>query len=410
MNPTHDRSNPTPRSGRRHDIDALRVIATLALIVFHTARAFDTEPWHVKNDQLTLGMDILVTFMSVWHMPLFFTLAGMSAYFSLRKRHVGDYVNERVTRLLIPFSFGILLIIPPQVYVERINSAMMWRQSPIDFSGSYLEFFPQFFRGIYPEGNFSWHHLWFIAYLFLFSILLLPIFRFLLINHPADHDTWIHRVETFLSKGHRILYLALPIALIETSLSGLFPGPQNFVNDLTNVLRSMTLMVYGFSIAKNPALREAVRRNMLSALLVAGITTIIISIVLLQDGWPVPYSGLYFVLFPVWSVCRWAWIVGLLSIGDRYLATKNNWIGRLSEISFPFYILHQTVIVVIAHFVLPWKSGVIVKFTTIAAASLVITWLISIAVTWSPMTRFMFGIKRSHKSSTSRVASQSHAS
>src|SRR5690606_21241489 len=119
------------------------------------ARVFDQTPWHVKNDVLTKGMDILVVFMNNWHMPLFFLLAGAGMFYALRHRSSSDFVNERVLRLLIPFSVGMALIIPPQVYIERIHQSP-FRQSPIDFDGSFFAFYPTFFtQGAYPEGNLS---------------------------------------------------------------------------------------------------------------------------------------------------------------------------------------------------------------------------------------------------------------
>jgi glucan biosynthesis protein C len=68
-----------------------------------------------------------------------------------------------------------LLVIPPQVYFERIGTWMPRRMRPIDFHGSFIEFYPHIFDGVYPNGNFSWHHLWFLVYLFMFSLVALPL-------------------------------------------------------------------------------------------------------------------------------------------------------------------------------------------------------------------------------------------
>ena len=71
------------------------------------------------------------------------------------------------------------VVIVPQVYVERISVGMPDRLSPRDFDGSYLAFYPHYFEGVYPQGNFSWHHLWFLAYLLVFSLAALPLFLYL---------------------------------------------------------------------------------------------------------------------------------------------------------------------------------------------------------------------------------------
>lgn len=196
------------------------MLATLLLIVFHTARAFDQSPWHIKNDVLTMEMDVLVTFIANWHMPLLFLLAGSSGYYALQRRSASAYLSERVQRLLIPLSFGILLIIPPQVYVERIGTSLV-RQSPLDFDGSYWSFYPTFFtQGVYPQGNFSWHHLWFLGYLFVFSALLLPTMRHWL--HPGRRH--VERFAAMMSCGHRIFLLAVPLIVIQVALIRYFPG------------------------------------------------------------------------------------------------------------------------------------------------------------------------------------------
>ncbi|MBR7551132.1 hypothetical protein KC220_21580, partial [Mycobacterium tuberculosis] len=95
---------------------------------------------------------------------------------SLQHRSPGRFAAERFSRIFVPLVFGILLVVPPQVYVERISIGMPGRDSPIDWSGSYLDFYPTFFTSCcYNHGNFSWHHLWFLTYLFVYSLLLLPV-------------------------------------------------------------------------------------------------------------------------------------------------------------------------------------------------------------------------------------------
>ncbi len=119
---------------RRYDIDWLRILAMVAVFLFHCARYFDHEGWHVKNPVLDSGMSLFIAFVVIWIMPLFFILSAISASFSL-KRHSGlQFVKSRATRLLIPLIVGMLTHISIQVYIERV--------SHFQFDGSFFSFYP----------------------------------------------------------------------------------------------------------------------------------------------------------------------------------------------------------------------------------------------------------------------------
>ncbi|MBM3149512.1 MAG: acyltransferase, partial [Chloroflexi bacterium] len=163
-------------NARRYDLDWVRVIAMLMLLLFHSGRFFDFDPWHLKNVETGLAFAAYNHFFNYWGMQLFFLVAGAAVWFSLGTRKTGPFVKERVLRILVPLLFGILLVVPPQVYLERIYEGQ--------FSGSFFQFYPHFFEGTYSgsyagSGNFSWHHLWFLAYLFTFTLLALPLFLWL---------------------------------------------------------------------------------------------------------------------------------------------------------------------------------------------------------------------------------------
>jgi glucan biosynthesis protein C len=100
---------------RKHYIDWLRNLGILYLFPFHTARLFDSmEPNYIKGET-SLLCDLLIQ-ASMWFMPLLFLISGMSTYYSLKKRSNRQYIRERISRLLVPFIFGLLFIVPPQAY------------------------------------------------------------------------------------------------------------------------------------------------------------------------------------------------------------------------------------------------------------------------------------------------------
>jgi surface polysaccharide O-acyltransferase-like enzyme len=134
---------------RNYAIDWLRVFAMFTVFLFHCARFFDRQDWHVKNPQSDTIITFIVLFLAQWIMPLFFILSGISSYYSLGFRKAGEYVRGRFKRLMIPLIFGIFVLIPPQVYFERISHSQ--------FKGSFIQFFPHYFDGFYAfGGNFAW--------------------------------------------------------------------------------------------------------------------------------------------------------------------------------------------------------------------------------------------------------------
>lgn len=376
------------KAPRRHDIDALRVMAVLLLIVFHSGRAFDLETWHVKNNQLVAGFQVLTNFISQWHMPLLFMLSGAGTYLALNFRSGRQYAADRFKRLFLPLVFGICLIIPPQVYFERIGNSP-YRLSPINFQGSYLEFYPHFFEPkSYPEGNFSWHHLWFLPYLFVFSLVSLPLFLYL--KKPAG-QALLEKLIQFLEKGPRIFLLALLPMVSELALRRYYPGVQNLINDWANFVLYLTLFIFGFVVVTEVRLMVVmVHYRRLALGLGIGLVTLLLATGDLAAIWP---NGLpYELRMTVRGLDIWCWLIAILGYGYKYLNRDSKLLGYTRELVSPFYIWHQTVIVAIAFYVTQWQTGVIEKYLVIGLTSLIVSWLLCELVKQTKLTRFMFGL------------------
>ncbi|NHJ33189.1 MAG: acyltransferase family protein, partial [Asgard group archaeon] len=196
---------------RRYDIDWLRVIAIFIIFLLHVATIFDLLSSYipVRNIELSLELTLLeVTFLGLWPMPLFFILSGAATYYALGFRNSRQFVQERIRRILIPFIFGIIIIVPPQVYLENTYK----------FSSTYIQFYPHYFEGLYFfGGNFSWfgHHLWYLLLLFIYSLITLP----LLIRLRGEIGKKIvTKLAVFFEKPGAIFLLALPIIILEMIL------------------------------------------------------------------------------------------------------------------------------------------------------------------------------------------------
>ena len=254
------------KSARRYDLDWLRVFAVLILLCFHSARPFVEWGWHIKNATVSGLITNILLFINIWHMPLIFLLSGSAAWFALSLRPERSFAKERVKRLFIPLVFGMAVIIPPQVYIERIFRGQ--------FEGSYFSFYLEAFNGSYPEGNLSWHHLWFLAYLFVFSLLALPIFkRYLLDRKPA----FLKRLMDSMDGRWSLFAPAIPLAIFEAVLRPYWPnGNQNLINDWANFAFYFTIFVYGFVLVSDQKYQLLIQRHGNKAIILSIVTSLVL--------------------------------------------------------------------------------------------------------------------------------------
>lgn len=372
---------------RRYDLDWLKVGAVLLLIPYHTAMIFVLWPFHIKNPTLSLGLTVFNAFLQAWHMPLFFLLAGAATWYALGYRSRRKYIRERLFRLGIPLAFGILAIIPPQVYVERLYQHR--------FSGTYFQFYPSIFTtGTYPHGNLSWHHLWFIAYLIVFSLLALPLF--LRLKEGTGQGIML-RWTSYLTQGPRIFLLALPLMLIQALLRIHWPqGKMNLTNDWANFFFYLTLFIYGFVLCSNDRLLEAVVRNRYIALLFGVICFLFFLAtkdITGSEPW-LRYNARDMAIVALHGFNTWCWLLVIIGLGISYLNFTNRLLAYSSEAAYPFYILHQTIILVLGFYVVNLDWSISTKFTFIIALSFSLTLLIyESLVRRIKLLRFLFGMK-----------------
>ena len=354
------------KPARRYDIDWLRVLAVLLLFYAHPARIFLTSgPWYVQNVQKSEVISFLGIFIDQWQMPLLFLLAGASTLFALRFRSGKEYLVERLKRLLVPLLFGILVIVPPQLYIEILG-----------FHGdSYIDFYPKYFDSEFTHG-FDMGHLWFIAYLFGFSLLALPVFLFL------KRDTGrraLDKLASFFSLPGMIFLFSLPIMLMDYLLYDFYPNPLYF----------FTFFLLGYLVLADDRFEEAMGRNKLFALIIAIVGFVVWYILFLQR-----------IRIPIWlgsftkGLISWSSLIAILGYGRKFLNFTNRFLKYHGEASYPVYILHQTIIIAIGYFVIQWQVGVLLKFVVIVAGSLLATFgIYEIFVKRTNITRFLFGMR-----------------
>jgi fucose 4-O-acetylase-like acetyltransferase len=387
----------TAPPARRHDVDWLRVLAVYLLFVFHVAMAFNPAPfYHIRNGEQSLAMLVGAGFISLWHMPLLFLLAGWSAHGSLAARGSAGFARERLLKLWVPLLAGCVLLMPPIKYLELrsgldanyrglyVSPALQESFAPVipgglplmaPFDESFLEFLPTFFTRL---DRFTWAHLWFIAYLLVFTALYLPVFRWLRAR----------RGELAHAPGWWIYLPIAPLALVQVALRPHWPGLQNLYDDWANVAYYSTYLFAGFLLARQPALERAVHREWRRALgvglaaalvLLLGVLGVIAAPSALLAGTP---------------VAGWCFVVALLGAAHRFLAPLTTGLRYLTESAFPVYWLHQAAIVLIGYPILQLELGIATKYALLLVASVSATLaLYHFVVRRFSITRLCVGMK-----------------
>jgi peptidoglycan/LPS O-acetylase OafA/YrhL len=372
---------------RHYDLDWLRLLAVLILIYFHTGAIFyqgSLGEFYVINSVHSRIIEICMMLVHQWHMPLLFFLSGSATWSSLQVRTARQYVKERLQRLFIPFLFGTLLLVPPQVYYHLLQTSA--------YQGSYIQFYPQFFNGIRPAGNFEWAHLWFLIYLLVFSLITLPLF--VRLKQMIEKDFWTNFLARF-SQDEILFYAALPLAFIEALLRPRWVGFQNLYDDWANVSLYLTYYCYGYLFLSDSRWGQMIDRQQSRMLRVAIICMSLLLGLWIMDAVPGRgYSLPYMAYQSLRGFNGWCWVIALLSLARSHLNFNNNLLKYASQASYPFYIFHQTFVVAIGFYVVQWNLDLPQKFTIISTSSLVFTFVFyDFVIKRINLIRLCFGLK-----------------
>jgi peptidoglycan/LPS O-acetylase OafA/YrhL len=358
---------------RRADLDALRILICGSIILAHALLIFAVEPhYHIKNTEPSFVASVLYEFVHLTTLPVFFVLAGWSALTSLRRRRPGRFVQERMTRLLLPLVVGTVLFGSIIKFIELSHGRDMGMHGfrlvePLQIG--FLDFFP---HNLMLVKQVSWSHLWFLAYLFLISVLLLP---------------WLwrlaRRVPSPVVPAAFAVYLpAAVMAALLVAFNGYWPFLPNLITDWTNFAYFALCFAIGAGISAWPGfetrLRSEAPRLLVLTLLAFG------GVILCGES----AAGRLFVGLAAWGV-----IGAGLGFAARIKPAATPILVYLSEATLPVYIVHHVPLLLLGAVLLPLAMPVWVKIALISLgasiASLVAYhWLIR---PWPPV-RWLMGM------------------
>ena len=375
---------------RYYYLDWLRVLAFSLLFVFHSWRPFDSLPWHIKNEETSIVFDLLTFYTHGWRMFLIFFISGAGTFLAMRSRK-GDFVKDRVKRLIVPFIFGVLVIIPPQRFYEWI----MFR----DFQGGYFDFLLK-----YPAQQLGdnmgasillWFghlgtHLWYLPFLFVMTLLTLPLLK--KIQKGLIKFNWLKKV---ISKPIGIFILVIPMVTARFILKPIFDEYTDWADFSVYIWP----FLYGFIFMTDHAFIEIIKKKT-TLLLSVGIlsSTIFISSAFIDKTMIESYlhptfSFIHFGISGLASLIAISWILFFVGFFAKNMDFNHRLLLSANISILPIYVLHQTLIIVFGYYIVGIELNPYIKFLIITFTAIPASVILYKIIQTNFVTRFLFGLK-----------------
>lgn len=395
---------------RRHDIDALRVIALCLLIFYHVGMVY-VAGWdfHVKSSYQADWLQWPMILVNRWRMPLLFMISGIAIALYQPSRAPGRFALMRTWRLLLPLIFGMFVIVPVQAYCEGRSLGKI-EPGFGAFLLSYVRVHP------WPEGSFTgwqfgitWNHLWYLAYLWIYTLILT-------LALPILESTAGKRAQHWLSDRRGTLLFALPALLFfayRCSIEPYFPATHALFGDWYDHAEYGTAFLLGYAIARDTQFWSAIENLRWASLRLAlASIAIYLSLRAVDIAMPdalniLPGTYWFAISRASQSLYMWSALLAIFGYGYAFLNRPLRWLPYASEAVYPWYILHQSLIIVIAYNLIPMHLGPVVEPLLVLAGTVVgCLALHEFVIRRIGFLRPLFGLKRKQREQAMSVATQ----
>ncbi len=359
---------------RKNFIDNLRLLCILLLFPYHIGMIYNGffSDYYVYYKYVS-NIDYFLMFINLWFMPLMFALAGMSAYYALKKRSIKEFIKERVIKLFIPCIFATLLVLPSISYIGHI----FHNGSSNDFLNEYLIYFTKF-SDIYGfSGGFTPAHIWFLEDLFgitLFS------FSLMIILMKYKEILKIYKMPLF------IIYLLfiIPLSLTPLFIIGIYSLGQNFA-----------IFILGYIVLSDENILRKLNQNKYLCTIITILSIITTLYIYHKTGYKNYLKQKTATIYMLENFTTWSCILSLIALSQSFLNKSNKITKYLSNISFQIYIFHHSLILIIAFYIIKLTSNVSMQFAMVMILSFISTLIICEIINRSRILCFMFGGKYS---------------
>lgn len=382
---------------RRYDIDWLRSLAFGLLILYHIGMYYVADwGWHIKSDTTSVVLQNVMILTNQWRMSLLFFISAMALALAQRHSTKLKLFSLRSNRILIPLLCGMFIVVVPQVYYEALSQQLI--------APGYLNFWWQYINPNTdllvehhsPIGLLTWNHLWFLPYLWCYSMLVLIAAPLL--------NTLASRLQAL--PGRLALLLAMASLICAWYfLRQHYPSSHALVDDWYNHAKYFAVFIAGylFALQGNWWQKVIVQRRwfMLAAMLcyslIIGDRNGLFDSI--PDSFGESVSG-RLIVGTVLALNHWGWILALIGYAGRYLNKPNNKLdkdGRLLHYTnnaiLPWYMLHQTLIIIFAVWLKPLALPVAIEAVLLVVLTCAGCWAGFELVKRFRLSRWLFGLK-----------------
>ena len=391
------------QNSRLYYIDWLRILAFGLLFLFHSWRPFDHYSWNIKNSEQSIVFDLLTFFTHGWRMDLIFLISGVGTWFALNSRK-SSFFFDRIKRLIIPFIFGIIFIIPPQKFYEAISF--------YGFHGDYFQFLKAWpvyaFSQNFGASILFWFghlgaHIYYLPYLFTMTVIVVPVYKSI-----QNRKFNFKKLENLIVTPWGVFLLILPLIIIRYGLKPIFPG----YTDWADFFSYMCIFIYGFIFMKNPKFVEIIKQRMWLFLNIGIISNVLLLYYIKQNDahmqlYLKPEYGFNHLYLSVLSVLiSFCWVMFFVGLAAKKLNFNHKFIHPANTAILPIYILHQTLIVVFGFYIIQFNASIFVKYLLIAGTAIPSSVLLYLILKRFTLLRFLFGLKTETKKNADMLTEQ----